>query len=68
MHVKNNILGILYILLGSLLFLLVVGTWVIRLSMLLAALYFINQGLVLRGMSDLRGMMVRCLDHTKYYY
>ncbi len=68
MHVKNNVLGILYILAGLLLFLLIVGMWIVRLSMLLAALHCINRGLVMRGMSDLRGMLIRGLDHTKYYY
>lgn len=67
MHVKNNALGIFYILLGAMLLLSVVGTWIIRLSTLLCALYCINRGLMLKGMPDLRGMMINFLSKNSYY-
>lgn len=68
MQVTQTNLGIFYIILGVLLFVLAAGMWLIRVAMLLAAIYFINHGLCLYGINDLKIMIIRYFDKTRRYY
>lgn len=64
----NNAQGMLYIILGILLFLLFAGQWMFQLAMILLAIYLISKGLAIRGMPGMRVFIIRCLDKTKHYY
>ena len=49
----NKLLGIMLMVVGSVLFVLVAGDFIVRALLAFAALYIINYGMKLRGMSPL---------------
>ncbi len=67
MRVQNTALGTLCIVLGSLLFILSAGQWMIQFALAILSLYIINYGLKLRGMPPLTFLVLRWFDRTKHY-
>ena len=67
MHIQNTALGTIYIIFGSLLFILSAGQWMMQLALAALSLYIINYGLTLRGMPPLTLLVLRWFDRTKYY-
>ena len=65
-YMNNRSLGNLYIVLGLLLFYMVAGKWMMDVAIALFALYAINYGLILRGMSPLSFTLMRWFDQIRY--
>lgn len=65
MSTRNSALGMLYIILGFLLFILAIGTWMIRLALAALGIYIINYGLMLRGKPSLKYIFIYSLDRFR---